>query len=547
MAKSMLLNVLENTLTYDNQQESDNNATLLTVDFTGVGVDTWAKWLDIRLADGTGAPISLGLGVIPTYSIPAQFMKEGRMEIQAYAQDGTNTYKSKVFSVTVKRSLDVTANTATYDPTTLETLQQAISDIEIQMDEIYDAYNAGAFDGDSAYDVAVDNGFVGSELEWLASLNGADGAQLTSVAFVGNDMVFTKDDTTTVSLVGAKLTLKGDTGSTGATGTSIVSASFVGNDLVFVKSDASTVTIVNGKLTLKGDTGATGIQGVPGNDGLDGESAYEVAVSNGFIGTEAEWLLSLKGAQGEAGEGLPSGGTVGQLLIKQSSTYADAVWADNPSAPAIHNHDDRYYTETETNTLLAGKANSTHTHTIANTISLQGTLDSKSDIAHTHDTRYYTEAEIDVQIALLAPKASPTFTGVVTASQIKFPATQVPSSDPNTLDDYEEGYFTPTIVTAGLAISVVRFAKYIKIGKFVSGIFYVDINNTSGVAKVNIEFGGLPFVADGWNFAHKTFGVNSALAQCYVENSSNNIYTSSDNVSTGVTSNMYYFTYMATQ
>ena len=117
MAKSMLLNVLENTLTYDNQQESDNNATLLTVDFTGVGVDTWAKWLDIRLADGTGAPISLGLTIIPTYSIPAQFMKEGRMEIQAYAQDGTNVYKSKVFSITVKRSLDVVDSTATYDPT----------------------------------------------------------------------------------------------------------------------------------------------------------------------------------------------------------------------------------------------------------------------------------------------------------------------------------------------------------------------------------------------------------------------------------------------
>lgn len=130
---------------------------------------------------------------------------------------------------------------------------------------------------------------------------------------------------------------------------------------------------------------------------------------------------------------------------------------------------------------------------------------------------------------------------------IKFPATQVPSADANTLDDYEEGTFTPTVATAGLAISVVRNAKYIKIGKFVSGIFYVDINNTSGAVKTDIEFGGLPFIADGWNFAHKTFGTNSAQAQCYVENTSNKIYTSSDNISTGVTSNMYYFSYIATQ
>lgn len=32
-------------------------------------------------------------------------------------------------------------------------------------------------------------------------------------------------------------------------------------------------------------------------------------------------------------------------------------------APSTHNHDDRYYTETEMNTKLAGKANSSHTHT----------------------------------------------------------------------------------------------------------------------------------------------------------------------------------------
>ena len=38
-----------------------------------------------------------------------------------------------------------------------------------------------------------------------------------------------------------------------------------------------------------------------GTNGIDGKSAYEIAVSNGFVGTEAQWLLSLKGANGEAG------------------------------------------------------------------------------------------------------------------------------------------------------------------------------------------------------------------------------------------------------
>ncbi|MEE1261480.1 hypothetical protein [Ruminococcus sp.] len=39
----------------------------------------------------------------------------------------------------------------------------------------------------------------------------------------------------------------------------------------------------------------------------DGKSAYEVAVDNGFVGTEAQWLASLQGAQGPAGASGPQG------------------------------------------------------------------------------------------------------------------------------------------------------------------------------------------------------------------------------------------------
>ena len=38
------------------------------------------------------------------------------------------------------------------------------------------------------------------------------------------------------------------------------------------------------------------------HDGADGASAYEIAVENGYTGTEAEWLTSLKGQKGERGE-----------------------------------------------------------------------------------------------------------------------------------------------------------------------------------------------------------------------------------------------------
>lgn len=45
----------------------------------------------------------------------------------------------------------------------------------------------------------------------------------------------------------------------------------------------------------------------PGSQGPPGESAYEIAVDNGFVGTEQEWLASLKGPQGQAGPPGPKG------------------------------------------------------------------------------------------------------------------------------------------------------------------------------------------------------------------------------------------------
>lgn len=45
-----------------------------------------------------------------------------------------------------------------------------------------------------------------------------------------------------------------------------------------------------------------GINGEDGNDGLDGLSAYQQALNNGFVGTESEWIVSLKGLPGEKGD-----------------------------------------------------------------------------------------------------------------------------------------------------------------------------------------------------------------------------------------------------
>jgi len=54
-------------------------------------------------------------------------------------------------------------------------------------------------------------------------------------------------------------------------------------------------------LTASVMQGPTGSQGLPGETGLDGKSAYEIAVANGFEGIEEEWLESLVGPEGPAG------------------------------------------------------------------------------------------------------------------------------------------------------------------------------------------------------------------------------------------------------
>lgn len=55
----------------------------------------------------------------------------------------------------------------------------------------------------------------------------------------------------------------------------------------------------NGTPGVKGDTGAQGAAGTPGKDGNDGKSAYQIAVDNGFKGSEKDWLDSLKGTKGD--------------------------------------------------------------------------------------------------------------------------------------------------------------------------------------------------------------------------------------------------------
>jgi hypothetical protein len=115
------------------------------------------------------------------------------------------------------------------------------------------------------------------------------------------------------------------------------------------------------------------------------------------------------------GSGNFSAGTITANLAGNASTINGVSFNGSANitvtaAPDAHSHDDRYYTETEMNTLLAGKQASgsyapatgiapsaiTGTAVITTDSRLS---DARTPTTHTHDDRYYTESEMNTLLA----------------------------------------------------------------------------------------------------------------------------------------------------
>ena len=82
-----------------------------------------------------------------------------------------------------------------------------------------------------------------------------------------------------------------------------------GEEVVCINKEGNTVsklgdgeTSFNDLPVWKGRDGKDGQDGLAGVNGSEGKSAYEIARSNGFVGTVDEWLKSLKGEKGDKGE-----------------------------------------------------------------------------------------------------------------------------------------------------------------------------------------------------------------------------------------------------
>ena len=88
-------------------------------------------------------------------------------------------------------------------------------------------------------------------------------------------------------------------------------------------------------------------------------------------------------------------------------------------------------------------------------------------------------------------------TGTIAISGgIEFPATQAPSANPNTLDDYEEGTFLATLKggTTDPTTPVTTTGRYTKIGREVKVSFFFNNVNTTGASGL-INVVGLPFLS----------------------------------------------------
>lgn len=86
--------------------------------------------------------------------------------------------------------------------------------------------------------------------------------------------------------------------------------------------------------------------------------------------------------------------------------------------------------------------------------------------------------------------------GVVTDGVV-FPATQVPSAGANTLDDYEEGSFTPAFNASGSTFSYFKqVGRYTKIGNKVTCWGTLVLNGSGNtLSSNNLVITGLPFPA----------------------------------------------------
>jgi len=128
--------------------------------------------------------------------------------------------------------------------------------------------------------------------------DGADGKTIVSAAFVGDDIVFTMNDDSIVTLVNAKITLKGTDGTDGTDGKTVRNGSGTPDPGLGVNGDFyidTTAIQIYGPKT--GDAWGSGVnivgpEGDPGDPGIDGKTILNGAgVPSSGLGVDGDFYI----------------------------------------------------------------------------------------------------------------------------------------------------------------------------------------------------------------------------------------------------------------
>lgn len=199
-------------------------------------------------------------------------------------------------------------------------------------------------DGESAYEIAVDEGFTGTQSEWIKSITGVKG----DTGATGSN-----GWTPTLKLVtynsGVYIQVSGWTGGSGtAPSTGYLSTTGVVSNI----ANATNIKGDKGDTGLTGNTGANGVKGDTGDTGANGANAYTVAVNNGYTGTESEWLNTLIGTPVKTIDISDSG------VVKITDSAGNIVSSNTPNITVdksgFYVTTDGTYTEDSPLTLTAG-------------------------------------------------------------------------------------------------------------------------------------------------------------------------------------------------
>lgn len=136
MPKSIVYSCVNKTAALTDVFVGENEVTTISVDFTGAGVDAWAKWIDIVLVNKTGTSKLLGTDIIETYLVEDDFLAlGGKVLIWPYAISvAGNIQKFAPFTFNVQPWNEI-AGVVITDPSVITALQDAISALDIRLDD----------------------------------------------------------------------------------------------------------------------------------------------------------------------------------------------------------------------------------------------------------------------------------------------------------------------------------------------------------------------------------------------------------------------------